>query len=107
MRRILVLLCLVFVILAVTFKSKKTVVFAQQDSKPRTSATTAGALQMFDREGNFKQECPLKHTDVSVEISGFIARVKVIQSFENTTTENLEALYTFPLSQNAAVNDMT
>src|SRR6185436_15900300 len=41
------------------------------------------------------------------EISGFISRVVVTQHFENQFTEKIEAVYTFPLPQNAAVDDMT
>ncbi len=51
--------------------------------------------------------CPLKHTEVNAEISGFLARVTVTQEFENPFEEKIEAVYTFPLPQNAAVDDMT
>jgi Ca-activated chloride channel family protein len=51
--------------------------------------------------------CPLKHTDVNAEISGFLARVTVTQEFTNPSQDKVEAIYTFPLPQNAAVNDMT
>ena len=51
--------------------------------------------------------CPLKHTDVKAEISGFLARVRVRQEFENNFNEKIEAVYTFPLSNTAAVDDMT
>jgi Ca-activated chloride channel family protein len=44
---------------------------------------------------------------VKSDISGFLARVRVRQEFENTFTEPIEAIYTFPLSQNGAVDDMT
>ncbi len=52
-------------------------------------------------------ECPLKHTDVQADISGFIARVKVTQTFHNPTKEKIEAVYVFPLPHEAAVDDMT
>lgn len=68
---------------------------------------TSGALTVLDAEGNAKTTCPLKHTDVKAEISGFISRVVVTQQFENPFKEKIEAVYTFPLSQNAAVDDMT
>jgi Ca-activated chloride channel family protein len=65
-----------------------------------------GALQIVDKDagGEF---CPLKHTDVNAEISGFLARVTVTQEFTNPSQDKVEAIYTFPLPQNAAVNDMT
>src|SRR5207244_7686654 len=57
--------------------------------------------------GSPKAVCPLKHTDVKAEISGFLSRVIVTQEFENPFSEKIEAVYTFPLPQNAAVDDMT
>ncbi len=68
---------------------------------------TPGALQVVDPNGKPKAICPLKHTDVKAEISGFLARVVVSQEFENPFKEKIEAVYTFPLPQNAAVDDMT
>ena len=51
--------------------------------------------------------CPLKHTAVTVDVSGFIARVTVRQQFHNPFDEKIEAIYVFPLSQDAAVDRMT
>ena len=70
-------------------------------------AATQGALQVVDPNGKPKADCPLKHTDVKAEISGFLSRVVVTQEFENPFKEKIEAVYTFPLPQNAAVDDMT
>ncbi|MEI7528235.1 MAG: VIT domain-containing protein [Elusimicrobiota bacterium] len=50
---------------------------------------------------------PLKHTEVKAEISGFVAEVSVTQVFGNTADEPIEAIYVFPLPENAAVNAMT
>ncbi|MCX5791529.1 MAG: VIT domain-containing protein [Elusimicrobia bacterium] len=50
---------------------------------------------------------PLKHTEVKAEISGFVAEVTVTQVFGNTADEPIEAIYVFPLPENAAVNAMT
>jgi Ca-activated chloride channel family protein len=72
-----------------------------------SSSHTQGALQVVDPEKGVVALCPLKHTDVKAEISGFIARVVVTQEFENPFKEKIEAVYTFPLPQNAAVDDMT
>ncbi|HET6979576.1 MAG TPA: VIT and VWA domain-containing protein [Pyrinomonadaceae bacterium] len=79
---------------------------------PQTTAIaqggyTSGALTVVDSSGKAKAMCPLKHTDVKAEISGFISRVNVTQHFENPFKEKIEAVYTFPLPQNAAVDDMT
>ena len=69
--------------------------------------TTPGALQIVDPEKGVIGECPLKHTDVKAEISGFISRAVVTQEFQNQFKEKIEAVYTFPLPQNAAVDNMT
>ncbi|MBD1860946.1 MULTISPECIES: VIT domain-containing protein [Trichocoleus] len=49
---------------------------------------------------------PLKHTTVQAKIAGNLARVEVTQSFENPFTTTLEAVYIFPLPDEAAVDDM-
>lgn len=68
---------------------------------------TQGSLLAHDKQGKDLGACPLKNTSVKTEISGFLARVRVRQEFENSFTEPIEAVYTFPLSQNGAVDDMT
>ena len=74
-------------------------------ASPRTPAS--GSLVSLDAQGNPRGECPLKHTDVNAEITGFLARVTVTQEFTNPYQERIEAVYTFPLPQNSAVDDMT
>lgn len=76
--------------------------FAQEDAPPKQ-----GELLSFDKKGNSLGLCPLKHTDVKAHISGFLSRVNVRQEFENNFSDPIEAVYTFPLSQNAAVDRMT
>src|SRR6266481_4418939 len=71
------------------------------------TGVTQGGLQVVDPNGKPKAVCPLKHTDVKAQISGFLSRVVVTQEFENPFKEKIEAVYTFPLPQNAAVDDMT
>ena len=79
------------------------------------SAITLFAQQPQGTEGNlFARDqqgplgfCPLKSTRVRADISGFFARVTVLQEFENTYGDPIEAVYTFPLSQNSAVDRMT
>lgn len=48
---------------------------------------------------------PLRHTDVSAWIAGYIATVEVTQQYHNPYDEKIEAVYVFPLPQNAAVNE--
>lgn len=67
---------------------------------------TQGQLRMVGPKGQPAGECPLKHTDVSADIAGFVARVQVTQTFHNPSTEPIEAVYTFPLPDDAAVDAM-
>lgn len=68
---------------------------------------TQGSLFAVTKSGERLIACPLKSTRVSANISGFVARVKVEQEFENSFAEPVEAVYTFPLSSNGAVDGMT
>ncbi|HEY6189289.1 MAG TPA: VIT domain-containing protein [Pyrinomonadaceae bacterium] len=73
----------------------------------RKTDLTEGSLFVLDSKGEVTGACPLKHTSVKAEISGFLSRVVVTQEFENSFPEKIEAVYTFPLPQAAAVDDMT
>ncbi|HEY8560291.1 MAG TPA: VIT domain-containing protein [Pyrinomonadaceae bacterium] len=75
---------------------------AQAQNKP-----TQGGLEAVGAGGKALGACPLKQTSVKAEISGFLSRVKVVQEFENNFAEKIEAVYVFPLPNNAAVDDMT
>lgn len=70
-------------------------------------AQTEGSLYAVNRKGVDLGACPLKHTSVKTEISGFLARVTIVQEFENNFAEPIEAVYTFPLSDKSAVDAMT
>jgi Ca-activated chloride channel family protein len=50
---------------------------------------------------------PLKHTAVAVHLSEFVAEVTVTQTFVNDRANPIEAIYNFPLPENAAVSAMT
>ncbi|HEX8775306.1 MAG TPA: VIT domain-containing protein, partial [Pyrinomonadaceae bacterium] len=73
----------------------------------KNETPTEGSLLVMDSKGKMAGACPLRHTAVKAEISGFLSRVTVTQEFENSFPEKIEAVYTFPLPQAAAVDDMT
>jgi Ca-activated chloride channel family protein len=73
---------------------------------PVSDDVTQGALRVVQKDGSVV-ECPLKHTDVRAEISGFVARVRVVQTFANPLPEKIEAVYVFPLPHESAVDEMT
>jgi Ca-activated chloride channel family protein len=52
------------------------------------------------------QVFPLKQTQVNAKISGNVSQVEVSQTFENPFSEPLEAIYVFPLPDQAAVDQM-
>src|SRR5215471_18522892 len=86
------------------------VIFNLLPTKPAAaaeSARTSGSLDIIGKNGVATGSCPLRHTEVSGAISGFLARVNVTQTFENTASQKIEAVYSFPLPENAAVDDMT
>ena len=67
---------------------------------------TGGELRILDAEGAAAPVCPLKYTDVQADIVGYVGRVHVKQVFHNPTGRKIEAVYVFPLPQDAAVDDM-
>ena len=65
-----------------------------------------GALHALDQDGTPMAGCPLKHTAVEAEVSGFVSRVRVRQTFSNSLDRKIEALYVFPLPTDAAVDGL-
>ncbi len=63
----------------------------------------SGALVVKD--GEKVLPFPLKHTDVRARIDGYIATVDVQQQYVNPFDTKIEAVYVFPLPENAAVNE--
>ncbi|MFB2879922.1 VIT domain-containing protein [Floridanema aerugineum] len=64
-----------------------------------------GGLFVQSKDGK-PQVFPLKHTEVKAKVSGNLSRVEVTQTFENPFSDPLEAIYVFPLPDEAAVDDM-
>ena len=65
-----------------------------------------GTLNARGPDGEILGGCPLERTEVSSEISGFVARVIVKQIFSNPFPDPIEAVYSFPLSERGAVDGM-
>ena len=70
-----------------------------------TSNCRTGGLYVLSQK-DISSVFPLKKTEVSGQISGNISRVEVIQRFENPFEETLEAIYVFPLPDEAAVDSL-
>ncbi len=65
-----------------------------------------GGLFVKTQNTGSEKTFPLKRTEVKAKIAGNISRVEVVQKFENPFPESLEAVYVFPLPDEAAVDDM-
>lgn len=77
----------------------------QNDDSPG-SATLMTRIDDPDRAGEQREvPVPLKHTDVRASIAGAISSVRVTQQYHNPFASKIEALYVFPLPDDAAVND--
>ncbi|MBN1773534.1 MAG: hypothetical protein JXB32_19890 [Deltaproteobacteria bacterium] len=68
-------------------------------------APTQGALRATGRDGEQVGEFPLEHTEVSADVTGYIGRTVVEQTYGNPFDEVIEAVYVFPLPGMSAVND--
>ena len=93
----------IFTVLTILRLAHSDTAAAKGNDKPQSQ----GSIQVVDEKGKLSGEVPLKHTSVKAQISGSISRVTVTQDFENNFPEKIEAVYTFPLPQAAAVDDLT
>ena len=77
----------------------------EANSTPNPAVPGCGALLARIAEEPKLVPVPLKHTDVTGTIDGYIASVGVKQQFQNPFDSKIEAVYVFPLTQNAAINE--
>ncbi|MEK0186283.1 VIT domain-containing protein, partial [Microcoleus anatoxicus] len=78
----------------------------RSDGYPPQSRCPVGGLFVPSQNPGTEKIFGLKQTQVKAKIAGNISRVEVVQKFENSFTEPLEAVYVFPLPDEAAVDDM-
>jgi Ca-activated chloride channel family protein len=77
----------------------------QRPQAPGPQYDTPGSGAMLAQIREKQVPLPLKHTDVKGKVYGYIATVEVVQQFQNPFSEKIEAVYVFPLPENAAVNE--
>jgi len=75
-------------------------------AKVQTQQTPGGAMRVLLEGKLSKQLLPLADTKARARITGYVAQVAVVQRFNNPFKKSLEAVYVFPLPQNAAVSSM-
>ncbi len=73
---------------------------------PLAVYTDPGDLPYLRLATDPEQQLPLEHTHVKAALTGFVAEVEVSQTYENPHAQPIEAVYTFPLPENSAVNHM-
>ena len=66
--------------------------------------SSPGALRVT-RPNGAVVEMPLRHTKVDIEVTAFVACATIEQVFSNPFADPVEAVYTFPLGDRAAVDD--
>jgi Ca-activated chloride channel family protein len=86
----------------VTAESRVVAKLVTDPTELRDDLPNVGSLYSADD----KQVFPLKHTEVMAKVAGNVSRVEVTQTFENPLKQPLEAIYVFPLPDQAAVDDM-
>ncbi|MEZ6060534.1 MAG: VIT domain-containing protein [Planctomycetaceae bacterium] len=76
-----------------------------QPAMPNPEVPGCGALMAQLPNAAERVPVPLKHTSVEGTIDGYIASVDVTQQFHNPYSSKIEAVYVFPLPEDAAVNE--
>jgi Ca-activated chloride channel homolog len=101
------LVALVFAV-GLTARSAALAEYATIRGSPITQGQMRVAQSDFDHiqqtQPKASDQFVLKETRVEAEISGVLARIRVEQVFENPYPEQLEAVYVFPLPEDAAVD---
>lgn len=83
--------------------------FAAMDEVPVAGGelrlVTPRPMQTDDGQAVQAIAFPLRHTDVRTQVSGMSAVYTITQTFENPYDEPIDAIYVFPLGDEAAIND--
>ena len=80
-----------------------TVLFAHHTAIAQSfSADEVSSGTLFFAEGNVT--APLLNTEAEIEVSGMLTRTHLTQTFQNTTNTWQEAIYAFPLPDDASVD---
>ncbi|GEM_PF-1505615 len=80
---------------------------AAGETQPGDDSPGSGQLAVKELKDGKEQliPVPLKHTDVKASIAAYISSTTVRQQFYNPYAEKIEAVYVFPLPENAAINE--
>lgn len=103
--------CIVFAMLLILVKTVESNEVAQvkddnQFAEISLNEVTAGSLLLKTAVPGKYLKIPTQQTEVEMRITGPVARSILVQTFTNPDDEWLEAIYAFPLPENAAVDHM-
>ncbi|GAB4539472.1 MAG: hypothetical protein Tsb0014_29910 [Pleurocapsa sp.] len=87
-------------------KQVSTPTIQEPTSEPFSPPPITDLGGLYGNSGGQVQTFPLENTSVTAKIAGNLARVEVKQTFSNPYDNPLEAIYKFPLPDDAAVDDM-
>ncbi|HKO89103.1 MAG TPA: marine proteobacterial sortase target protein [Burkholderiales bacterium] len=101
------LLGLAFVVAALLLGWATTAVAEEAKLQPmQRDEARSGTLLFKAAASGVSYAAPLLETEVSMQVSGMVARVHVRQRFTNPGPEWYEGVYVFPLPENAAVDGL-
>ena len=89
-----------------TSPSGEPVITASAPGLVRPNDMNTGGLLLPSKTDGYFVEAPRLSSDVDIDISGPIARVKVTQRFTNPTDGWVEGVYVFPLPEDSAVDTL-
>ncbi len=81
-------------------------VLAQGQTLVKMDDVKRAAMLLKTSQPGVYAEAPALKTDVRLHVRGIVMRGEVTQTFENTTPQCAEAVYVFPLPENAAVDTL-
>lgn len=113
MNKIFILFILSLIVVAFVYQCHPTQSDSRDSEKNQTPAPPVkldtiheGSLIRRIKGSELYELLPGLHTKVEINIEGMVSSATVDQVFTNTSEEPIEAVYVFPLPQNAAVHDM-
>lgn len=79
-----------------------------QGQELKETPTAGEFLYCGDEDGDFTYDvAPLVDSRITIDVTGVIARVRLVQRFRNPADVWVRGIYVFPLPENAAVDHMT
>jgi len=86
-------------------KNTELLIIERQRAAERAQNDAIGCGGLITTIDEKQVTVPLKHTDVKGAVAGYISAVTVTQQFHNPYSSKIEAVYVFPLPENAVVSE--